>query len=225
MSFARVAALRPRTKSARRRAAKPRAMKRNRVVTTRRNTDATAAAAGAGSGAENVNLSASADVEAMAAAGTDVQGGLDKGSDAFSAKLIGNSLTWSGTSFNLLPPGAPNGVTSASIALPEGNYSSLALLAAAVDGSQAAQSFVVHYSDGTSSTIKQSVSDWAKPESYPGESIVLTMPYRISGTGEVEDGSYFVYGYSLAINSAKTVTSVTLPANRDVVVLAATLMP
>ena len=38
-------------------------------------------------------------------------------------------------------------------------------------------------------------------------------------------GPVYLYGYSFAINSAKTVKSITLPNNRNVVVLAIDLAP
>jgi hypothetical protein len=51
----------------------------------------------------------------------------------------------------------------------------------------------------------------------------VVMPYRISSGGTQDDGPFYLYGYSFALNRAKTVQSLTLPNNRNVVVLAATL--
>jgi len=51
------------------------------------------------------------------------------------------------------------------------------------------------------------------------------MPYRISSTGAADNAPFDLYGYSFALNSAKTVKSITLPNNRDVVVLAIDLVP
>ena len=39
------------------------------------------------------------------------------------------------------------------------------------------------------------------------------MAYRISSNGTVDNGPFYLYGYSFAINSAKTVQSITLPSN------------
>ena len=50
------------------------------------------------------------------------------------------------------------------------------------------------------------------------------MPYRLRVQGPLNRATY-IYGYAFAINSAKTVRSVVLPANRDIVVLSATLVP
>jgi hypothetical protein len=59
------------------------------------------------------------------------------------------------------------------IALPAGKFSSLSLLGAAVNGSQGSQTFTVTYSDGSTTSITQSLSDWQKPQNYAGESKAL----------------------------------------------------
>jgi hypothetical protein len=51
------------------------------------------------------------------------------------------------------------------------------------------------------------------------------MAYRVTSTGSTPAGTFYLYGYSLAIDHTKTVKSLTLPGNRKVVVLAATLLP
>jgi hypothetical protein len=67
------------------------------------------------------------------------------------------------------------------------------------------------------------MSDWFTPQSYPGETQALTMNYRDNSTGTTDGEVFRLYSYSLALNSAKTVRSITLPQNRNVVVLAITL--
>jgi hypothetical protein len=49
--------------------------------------------------------------------------------------------------------------------------------------------------------------------------------YRLTPTGSTQAGPWYLYGYSFALNSAKTVASITLPATRNVVVLAVDLTP
>ena len=51
------------------------------------------------------------------------------------------------------------------------------------------------------------------------------MAYRIAPSGATSTGPVYLYGYSFALNSAKTVKSLTLPNNRNVVVLAVDLTP
>jgi hypothetical protein len=150
-------------------------------------------------------------------------GGIDGSDYAYSAKLIGSSLTWQGSTFSLGSAGKFNAVSNMTIPLTGGSYSSLKLLATAVNGNQANQEFIVTYSDGTQSSFIQSMSDWGSPQNYAGESTVLNMAYRISPNGTAGPGSWNLYGYSFALNSAKSVERITLPANRDVVVLAVTL--
>jgi hypothetical protein len=115
----------------------------------------------------------------------------------------------------------PDAVSSTTIPLPAGKYATINLLGAAAYGAQTNQKFVVTYTDGTTTTITQSLSDWWKPsQNFAGESVVVTMPYLVTPTGGIQKRVVYVYGYSFAINSAKTVKSLTLPNNPHVMVLA-----
>jgi hypothetical protein len=51
------------------------------------------------------------------------------------------------------------------------------------------------------------------------------MRYRLTPNRRKERGPWYLYGYSFVLNSAKTVKSLTLPENRNVVVLAMVLSP
>jgi hypothetical protein len=97
------------------------------------------------------------------------------------------------------------------------------LLATGVNGAQTAQSFKVTYTDGTTVLVTQNVSDWFTPANYAGETTAFTMAHRDTGTGLLDNRTFYLYEYSITLNSAKTVASVTFPNNRNVVVLAATL--
>jgi hypothetical protein len=115
--------------------------------------------------------------------------------------------------------------TGGNLPLPAGNFTALKVLAAAVGGNQANQTFTVTYTDGTVTVVPQSLSDWFTPQSYAGESKASTMAYRLLPTGAADNRTFYLYGYSFAINNTKTVASITLPAGRHVVVLAMTLVP
>ena len=168
----------------------------------------------------NVGLSAAANVAAIGSIGTAVSGGgLDGAGRDYAANLLGTSLTWSGSTFTFGAAGAGDAASSTTITLPAGNYSGLKLLATGMNGNQPNQTFVVTYTDGTTTSITQSLSDWWTPQNYTGESIVTTMPYQIYN-GAVENVSVSLYGYTFTLNSAKTVKSIALPNNRNVVVLA-----
>ncbi|HXM61875.1 MAG TPA: hypothetical protein VN950_13545, partial [Terriglobales bacterium] len=109
--------------------------------------------------------------------------------------------------------------------LPSGEFSGLELLATAINGNQAAQTFTVTYTDGTTSKFTQSLSDWFTPQKYPHESEGVIMAYRNSANGTKDNRTFNLYEYRFVLNKAKTVETITLPNNADVVVLAATLLP
>ena len=110
-------------------------------------------------------------------------------------------------------------------ALPTGRDSVLKLLATGVNGSQLNQAFTVTYTDGTTKTFTQSISDWAIPKSYPGESVALATAYGDTYTGAKQSGPYDLYVYSFALDPTKTVRSLTLPKDANVEVLAIDVLP
>ena len=152
-------------------------------------------------------------------------GGLDGYGFAYSSNLLGTSDTFGGTTFTFGPANKSNVVSNATITLLAGQYATLNLVGTGVNGKQAAQTFVVTYSDGTTSTFTQSLSDWYTPSSFSGETIELAMAYRDRYNGTEADATFHVYGYSFALNSAKTVSSIKLPANTNVAILAMALVP
>ena len=121
-----------------------------------------------------VNLSSTFNRTGIVADGTKFSGsGLDGDGYAISSKLLGTTVTAGGATFGLGPAGSSDVVSAAgqTINLPSGNDSALKLLATGVNGSQANQTFTVTYTDGTTATFTQSISDWAIPqEHFPGES-------------------------------------------------------
>jgi hypothetical protein len=187
----------------------------------------TASSGGGGGGSTvSVSLSGSDNLYGITTNGTAVpNGGLDGSGYTYSANLLGSSLAWNGSTFTFGAANSADAASSKTIALPAGNYTTLNLLGAGTNGNQPSQTFTVSYSDGTSSTFTQSVSDWLSPQGYTGESIVSTMGYRLSITGASSPGPVYLYGYSFALNSTKTVSSLTLPNNIDVAVLAIDLTP
>jgi hypothetical protein len=174
----------------------------------------------------DVGLGGVANVYAIANVSSAVlNGGMDTYGYAYAANLLGSSVTWAGVPFTLGGAGVASAVHGGTIAVPAGHYSSVKLLGAAVQGNHVNQTFMVNYSDGSSDTFKQSMSDWSSPQSYAGEAKVLSLAYKVRPQGTALTQANYVYGYSFAVNGAKTVTSLTLPSNRDVVVLAIDLIP
>ncbi len=152
---------------------------------------------------------------------------------AYSANLLNSGLDFNGVQFTFGPPNQPNAVhgTGSAITLPAGNFATLQLLATGIEGAQTSQTVTVTYTDSSTSQFTQSFSDWCShlngggctsTGGNSGESVAVAMPYRDSAGG-MDDRVFYLYHYSFALNTSKTVQSVTLPNNRDVVVLAATL--
>jgi hypothetical protein len=175
-----------------------------------------------------VNLSSAANVNAHYSDGTTfpATGGLDGVGSAYSSTLLGTSLTWSSTTFNFVAANALNGVRNKTITLPAGTFGSLLMLGTAVNGDQLSQTVKVNYSDGTSSTFTQTFSNWLNAsQAVAGQSIAKQMAYRNKSTGVKDNRVFNLYGYSFALTSGKTVSSLVLPANNNVAVLAVTLRP
>ena len=174
-----------------------------------------------------VNLSTAFDKTGISSDGKAFTGGLDGVGFAYSATLLGATQTFNNTPFNMGPADAPDAVSGngKAIALPAGKFSTLQMLATGVNGSQAAQTFKVTYSDGTSSTFTQSLSDWFKAQNFPGESQAVAMARRNASRGTPDNGPFYLYGYAFSLTSSKTVSSVTLPGNGNVKVFALTLVP
>jgi hypothetical protein len=154
-------------------------------------------------------------------------GGLDDDGSAYSGTLLGNSQTWSNILFAFGPFNVTNVISCASQTIPlsPGNYSRLGMLATGVNGAQTSQSFVVTYSDASTATFTQSLSDWYTPSSFAGESKAVIMSYRDLSDGDTDNRTFNLYGYSFALNPAKIVQSIQLPNDANVVVTAISLLP
>lgn len=156
---------------------------------------------------------------------TFTSGGLDTYGFAYSANLLGSTQTFNGTVFNFGTANSLNAVANVKAVLTQGNFSALRILATGVNGPQVSQTLTVTYTDGTSTPFVQSFSDWFASSAFAGESTALSMAYRNAYSGTKDARTFLLYGYTFALNPAKTVRYVTLPANSNVVVLAATLVP
>ena len=172
-----------------------------------------------------VNLSSVATKHAMVTDGrTFTGGGIDGYGNAYSANLLGTSLQVNGVSYGFGTADSLNGAASTTIALPTGHYSSLGFLGTGVNGNQSGQSFKVTYTDGSSTSVTQSMSNWQTPANYAGETVAATTSYRDKSTGVKELRTFYLFGYMMALNNTKTVQSFVLPSNSNVIVMAATLL-
>jgi hypothetical protein len=151
-------------------------------------------------------------------------GGLDGLGSAYSATLLGTSPTWDGVRFSFGPPNAANAVKSVgqTIILPQKRCSSLRLLATDVGARELPQSFMVTYTDNTSSNYNQRFSNYCIPRDNSGESRAVTMVYRNISDGSHISENCYLYGYSFHLDPRKKLKSLTLPSDGDVVLLAIT---
>ncbi len=201
------------------------------------NTDATAnwgtaianfnVSGGGGGGGNQVSLSGAFNRTGIVNDGSTFSGGLDGGGSAISEQLIGSSVSFGGLTYNIGSPGVNDVVSTAGqvISLTAANDSAISLLATGVNGNQASQNFVVTYTDGTTQTFTQSISDWFTPQNYSGESKAVTMAYRDLSNGTKDNRTFYVYGYSFSLNTSKQVKSITLPSDANVEVLAIDVTP
>jgi alpha-mannosidase len=150
---------------------------------------------------------------------------LDNDGYSFSEQLLGSEQVGDGVVFKLGPANAPDMVTGKTVALPAGEFYSLKLLALGVNGSQELQTFTVTYTDGTASSFTQNMSDWAGPRNFAGEAAGVSMPYRIAADGSKDSRTFYAYAYTFNLDANKAVRSISVPSNRDVLVLAITLVP
>lgn len=176
------------------------------------------------SGTSVVDLSPSYNVSGSAVDYlTFTNGGLDGGGRSYSGEQLGASQNVGGVVYALGPMGATDAVSSQTVALPAGKFATLKLLATGVNGNQTGQTFIVTYTDGTTSTFTQGLSDWCTPQNYSGETNAVPGIYRDNSVGTLDVRPLYLYGYSFSLNNAKTVKSIALPSNRNVVLLAITL--
>jgi hypothetical protein len=150
---------------------------------------------------------------------------LDNDGSALSAEQAGTEQVGAGVVFKLGQANVPDAITGKTVTLPAGKFSSLRLLAVGLNGSQDMQNFTVGYTDGTSAAFAQTLSDWSETGSAQGESPAAEMSYRNAGDGTKDANPFYTHAYSFPLDAGKTVQSISLPANRDVVVLGITLVP
>jgi hypothetical protein len=178
-----------------------------------------------------VSLSSAANVIAIYKDSATIpsNGGFDGQGYAYSADALGqvrssNNLgalqSWRGNIFYFGPPNVSNAVSNATINLPHASYSQILILAGAVNGPLSSEPFVVKYSDSSSTTATFDMSDWCSASFYSGETLVSQTPYRDQSPSGTQYGTINVYGYSINLDSSKTVMTLKPPSTRQVVVLA-----
>jgi alpha-mannosidase len=151
--------------------------------------------------------------------------GIDNDGSALSAEQAGPEQVGAGVVFKVGPADVPDAVTSKTVALSAGKFSSLRMLAVGVNGSQEMQNFTIQYADGTLASFTQTLSDWSDAGGAQGESLAGEMAYRNASDGSKDANPFYTHAYIFPLEPGKAVQSISLPANRDVVVLGITLVP
>ncbi len=175
---------------------------------------------------DEVDLGSSYNLTAIRSDGTAFSdGGLDGGGSALSAQVLTSGRVLNGIRFHLGAADVADAVYGAgqTIALPQGKYQALQLLGTGIQGNQGGQTITVTYMDGSTAALTASFSDWFNPSVNVDEEEAVAMPYRNTSTGAADNRQFNVYGYTLLLDRTKQVRSMTLPRNRNVVVLAATM--
>ena len=179
-----------------------------------------------------VDLSASYNVTGISADGVPFLVGLST-CCSYSANLLGTSLVSQTVPYIFGPaskgPAPPwNAITGGggvNVPLPAGRFGSVRILAAASNGNLTAQTFVATYSDKSTDTFTQNVSDWNTPQNYPGETTGATMAYSNQLSGAKVAGSTSLYSYPFSLDVCKTATSFLLPKSSNLNTLAITMVP
>ena len=197
------------------------------VMQTTQPTVVVSAATGTGGAGTPVSLASAYNLNGIYSDGKPFSTkGLDGDGNAYSSNLLTANRILNGVQFNFGPANALDAVqsTGQTIALPAGQFTALQLLGTGVNGPQAAQTLIVTYSDGSKTTFTQGFGDWSSGlGGFANESEAVAMPYVDASNNSEVTGQRNLYAYLLALNGAKTVASLTLPKNSNVVVLAATL--
>jgi hypothetical protein len=159
-----------------------------------------------------------------------ITGGFDGAGNTYSWTALGDSasggarsgstLVAGGLAVDIGSPNLPDFTWAAGQTIElTGSGSVLTLAGAAVNGGQTDQQFTLTFTDGSTATWTQSLSDWCDPSAYPSESILSTQSYRNTASGGIDATTNHIYGYGYSLPEGKTLKSITLPYNPNVRIL------
>jgi hypothetical protein len=138
---------------------------------------------------------------------------------SYSTSSLGSTVVWNGLTFAIGPHNAPDAVSNITIPLPAGNFTNLYMLGAMVNNIGASQTFIVTYTDNSTLTFTQNMSDWFNVKGWAGESVVSCSEDRNFEDGTTQPDSACLFGYQIPLDPTKTVASVQLPGTRNIVFL------
>ncbi len=166
-------------------------------------------------------------------------GGFDNDGYSYSTTSLGSTVVWNGLTFAIGPNNALDAVATPNtdpscrgdnctrgpalvIPLPAGNFTNLYMLGAMVNNTAASQTFIVTYTDNSTLTFTQNMSDWFNVKGWAGESVINCSEDRNFSDGtnhSIQPDSACLFGYQIPLDQTKTVASVQLPGTRDIVML------
>lgn len=152
----------------------------------------------------------------------EANGGIDGYGFAFSATALPSPFATNGFTFQLASPNGLNVVSSQGQSIPVNRVvSKIALLATPTNNSGGTRTFSLNYSDGSSQPVNQNMSnDWCISQSVAGESVAVTPAYRNQFNGTMQYLSCSAYTYTLDVNTAKTLSSISLPNSYGLKIIA-----
>jgi hypothetical protein len=139
---------------------------------------------------------------------------------SYQTTSLSGTVVWNGLTFTIGPNNAPDAVSNITIPLPAGNYNNLYMLGAMVNNIGASQTFIVTYTDNSTLTFTQNMSDWFNAKGWAGESVINCSEDRNFDNGSSQPDSACLFGYQIPLDSTKTVQSVQLPGTRNIVMVA-----
>ncbi len=151
-------------------------------------------------------------------------GELDGAGSGFPAQALDAPLFAGLHEFSLGPLGGSSANVVATsgqvVALPPSAAGALELLVLAVDGTQSG-TFRVDYSDGSHETFTRLVSDWWAPDLQADEDHGVAASYFWKAGGR-QYGNFHAFVHALPLDPSKVPTTLTLPSNPKIKLLAAT---
>lgn len=142
---------------------------------------------------------------------------------SYSAELVGEEvLTFNDVEFQLgdFTDGVDNVIDCDNqiISLPSEEFTSIHMLGSSTRGNKSGD-FILTYSDGSTSNTNLSMTDWC----YTNGTIVKNLSHRHRPSGDVNTKNY-IFLYTLIPETGKTVTSIQLPEEEDMHIIAITLL-
>lgn len=150
-------------------------------------------------------------------------------------------IAWAGANFNISPiptnkqsPSSPNIVKAKgqTISVPSGDFEWLYLIGAANNGTQSNQTLRLNGSNGQSTSVQQTFTDWnngAKPPAFGSvqNESVLSWTGQLNQDGKQKGisggNAAFVYGYAIPLNGLD-LASFTLPNNENINILGVSMI-